>query len=120
MLVIVPTCPTVSACRHTRYTAQGTSILVAVNAHYSGQCVEGQGYIGSPAARKAAEVVYMMGKGNGGFSGGTIISLLDAFFAEPKEEVEACAHPYVLVPPGYPHGADNPDCWCVFFLPRQS
>ena len=70
--------------------------------------------------RKAAEVVYMMGKGNGGFSGGTIISLLDAFFAEPKEEVEACAHPYVLVPPGYPHGADNPDCWCVFFWPGQS
>ena len=51
------------------------------------------------AYRKTAKVRMLMGKSAGGFSGGTIASLMGAMFDETPEELRLAADPYALNPP---------------------
>lgn len=49
--------------------------------------------------RRTAKVRMLVGKSAGGFSGGTIASLMGAMFDETSEELKLAADPYALNPP---------------------
>ena len=51
------------------------------------------------SCRKTAQIRMLMGKSAGGFSGGTIASLMGAMFDETPEELRLSADPYALNPP---------------------
>ncbi|CAL5221659.1 g3887 [Coccomyxa viridis] len=61
--------------------------------------------------RRTAKVRMLVGKSAGGFSGGTIASLMGAMFDETSEELKLAADPYALNPPNAHSGPDGKDSW---------
>ena len=57
--------------------------------------------------RRTAKVRMLVGKSAGGFSGGTIASLMGAMFDETSEELKLAADPYALNPPNAHRYCEN-------------